>query len=167
MVATADNGEEGLSLLRAQRRLHDVVLLDIMMPVMDGFETLQRMKSDEALREIPVIMISSLDETEAVFRCLRMGASDYIPKPFNVMLLRALSNRIDAHLALSRVQRREREHVQLVEELAETVSQAEPGKRVPPRLRQLAVRKDAVGKLARAVERLARRSLTAELPPAH
>jgi phosphoserine phosphatase RsbU/P len=155
VVATADNGVAGLRLLRGQRPLHDVVLLDIKMPVMDGFETLERIRSDEALRDVPVIMISSVDETEAVIRCLRMGASDYIPKPFNVTLLQALSKRIDAQLAAKRAQRREREYERLLEELAAAIGRVEPGRPAPARVRQLSVRQDAVGKLARAVERLA------------
>ncbi|HEU5314955.1 MAG TPA: response regulator, partial [Chloroflexota bacterium] len=137
VVATADNGETGLRLLRAQRSQHDVILLDIMMPVMDGFETLRQLKADDALSDIPVIMISSVDETEAVIRCLRMGANDYIPKPFNVTLLRALSNRIDAHLTAKHAQRREHEYERLVEELADAIARVEPGQRAPGRLRQM------------------------------
>jgi DNA-binding response OmpR family regulator len=153
-VETADDGEAGLRLLRTRRPLFDVVLLDIMMPVMDGFETLRRMKADEDLRETPVIMISSVEETDAVIRCLRLGASDYIPKPFNAMLQRALTNRVDAHLAAKRAQRRERELLRLLDELADVTAGTEVGKTAPARLRQLGVRQDEAGKLARAILRL-------------
>ena len=162
-VATADNGEEGLAVLRAQRGLHDVVLLDIMMPVMDGFETLSRIKSDEALRDLPVVMISSVDETGAVTRCLQMGASDYILKPFNATRLHALSNRITALLTAKWAQRREREQALLLEDLAEAVSQLASGRPISRRLREIAARRDAPGRLARAVERLAGSARAMEL----
>ena len=67
----------------------DLVLLDIMMPEMDGYEVLQRLKADEALRHIPVIMISALSELDSAVRCIEMGAEDYLPKPFNPTLLKA------------------------------------------------------------------------------
>ena len=162
-VATADNGEEGLALLSTQRALHDVVLLDIMMPVMDGFETLSRIKSHEALRDLPVVMISSVDETDAVIRCLQMGASDYILKPFNATRLHALSNRITALLVGKWAQKREREQALLLEDLAEAVSQLASGKPIPRRLREIAARRDAPGRLARAVERLAGSARAMEL----
>src|ERR1035438_7543018 len=64
-------------------------LLDIMMPDMDGFQTLANLKQEPQLRELPVIMISALDELRSVVRCIEMGAEDYLPKPFNRVLLRA------------------------------------------------------------------------------
>jgi sigma-B regulation protein RsbU (phosphoserine phosphatase) len=67
----------------------DLVLLDIMMPGMDGREVLRRIKTDEKLRHIPVIMISALDQIESVVECIERGAEDYLPKPFNPVLLRA------------------------------------------------------------------------------
>src|SRR4051812_4945894 len=86
-VSTAENGQQALEMLKA--RPFDVVLLDIMMPEMDGYEVLERMKGDTTLRDIPVIVISALDEMDSVVRCIEMGAEDYLPKPFNPMLLRA------------------------------------------------------------------------------
>lgn len=67
----------------------DLVLLDIIMPDMDGREVLRRIKADEKLRHIPVIMISALDQLENVVECIELGAEDYLPKPFNPVLLRA------------------------------------------------------------------------------
>ena len=67
----------------------DLVLLDIMMPGMDGREVLRRIKTDEKLRHLPVIMISALDQIESVVECIERGAEDYLPKPFNPVLLRA------------------------------------------------------------------------------
>jgi class 3 adenylate cyclase/CheY-like chemotaxis protein len=67
----------------------DLILLDIMMPEMDGFEVLRRLKDDARLRHIPVIMISALDDLDAVVRCIALGAEDYLPKPFDPVLLKA------------------------------------------------------------------------------
>ena len=67
----------------------DLVLLDIMMPGIDGREVLRRIKTDEKLRHVPVIMISALDQIESVVACIEQGAEDYLPKPFNPVLLRA------------------------------------------------------------------------------
>jgi adenylate cyclase len=86
-VATAANGREALELLQAQPI--DLVLLDIMMPDMNGYEVLEQLKADPQLRHIPVIMISAIDEIESVIRCIELGAEDYLSKPFNPTLLRA------------------------------------------------------------------------------
>ena len=103
-VATSENGREALERLRSET--FDLVLLDIMMPEMDGYEVLQRLKADEALRHIPVIMISALSELDSVVRCIGMGAEDYLPKPFNPTLLKA---RIGACLEKKRAHDREQE----------------------------------------------------------
>jgi signal transduction histidine kinase/DNA-binding response OmpR family regulator len=86
-VATAGDGRHALELLNS--RSFDLVLLDIMMPELNGYEVLERMKADSRLRHIPVIMISALDELDSVIRCIELGAEDYLPKPFNPTLLRA------------------------------------------------------------------------------
>ncbi|MEP7016239.1 MAG: SpoIIE family protein phosphatase [Verrucomicrobiota bacterium] len=86
-VATAENGREAMERLRVET--FDLVLLDIMMPEMDGYEVLQRLKADDALRSIPVIMISALGQLDSVVRCIEMGAEDYLLKPFNPTLLKA------------------------------------------------------------------------------
>ena len=85
-VATAGHGREALELLAA--RPFDLVLLDVMMPDMNGYEVLETMKADPALRGIPVVMISALDEVDSVARCLELGADDYLAKPFDPTLLR-------------------------------------------------------------------------------
>lgn len=102
-VARAADGAEAMATLAA--RPFDAVLLDVMMPVMDGYETLRRMKADESLSAIPVIMISANDEAESVVRCIEMGAEDYLPKPFNATLLKA---RLGASLDKKRARDRER-----------------------------------------------------------
>jgi signal transduction histidine kinase len=101
-VATAENGRQALERLRAET--FDLVLLDIMMPEMDGYEVLRRLKADPALRHLPVIMISALSDLESVVRCIEMGAEDYLPKPFNPILLKA---RIGACLEKKRARDRE------------------------------------------------------------
>ena len=86
-VATAENGRRALELMRA--RPFDVVLLDLLMPEMDGWEVLERMKADDALRHVPAIVITSQDDLESAVRCIGMGAADVLPKPFNPVLLKA------------------------------------------------------------------------------
>lgn len=86
-LTTANNGSEALDLLRSKR--FDLVLLDIMMPDMTGYEVLEHMKADAGLRDIPAIMISALSEIDSVIRCIELGAEDYLQKPFNPTLLRA------------------------------------------------------------------------------
>src|SRR5204862_2459191 len=86
-VALAGDGRQALELLR--RRPFDLVLLDVIMPQMDGFQVLRQLKADVALRHVPVIMMSAFSETDGVARCLELGAEDYLPKPVNPALLRA------------------------------------------------------------------------------
>jgi signal transduction histidine kinase len=93
-VETAEDGKQALRMLRAEP--FDAVLLDLVMPNMDGYQALAEIKGDEVLRRIPVIVISSTDEMESIVRCIEMGAVDYLAKPFNPVLLHA---RIHASLA--------------------------------------------------------------------
>ena len=86
-VATAGDGLEALATMQANT--FDVVLLDIVMPEMDGYQVLERIASDARLRDIPVIVISAVDDIDSVVRCIEMGAVDYLPKPFNPTALKA------------------------------------------------------------------------------
>jgi signal transduction histidine kinase len=86
-VVQCADGRQALE--RVRRPGVELVLLDIMMPELDGYQVLDMMKSDEALRHIPVIMISALDEIQSIVRCIERGAEDYLPKPFDPVLLRA------------------------------------------------------------------------------
>jgi class 3 adenylate cyclase len=105
--------ESGLGALRLlEGEEVDLILLDVMMPDLDGFQVLQRLKADERFREIPVIMISGLHETESVIQCIETGAEDYLPKPFNSVLLRA---RINASLERKRWHDRERRYIARIE----------------------------------------------------
>jgi two-component system sensor histidine kinase/response regulator len=101
-VATAENGRQALEMLRADT--FDLVLLDIIMPEMDGYEVLEHLKADPTLSHLPVIMISALSELNSVVRCIEMGAEDYLTQPFNATLLKA---RIGASLEKKRARDRE------------------------------------------------------------
>ena len=105
-VSCAENGVEALALLRGEPA--DVVLLDIVMPELDGVTVLERIKADPAMNDTPVIMISGVDETDSVVRCIEIGADDYLPKPFDPVLLRA---RISAGLTKKRLHELERERL--------------------------------------------------------
>ena len=105
-VDIAENGQQALDMIRAQS--FDLVLLDIMMPEMDGYQVLEHAKADDALRDIPIIVISAIGEMDSVVRCIEMGAEEYLPKPFNPVLLKA---RIGACLEKKRL--RDQEHAYL------------------------------------------------------
>jgi serine phosphatase RsbU (regulator of sigma subunit) len=105
-VQSAEDGRQALELLRAGKpEAFDIVLLDILMPVMDGYQTLAEIKRDSDLTHLPVIMISALDEIDSVIRCVEMGATDYLPKPYNAALLRA---RIGTSLERKRLRDKEK-----------------------------------------------------------
>lgn len=102
-TAEAGDGQAALDVLA--REEVDLVLLDIMMPGIDGYETLARIKAHEDWRHVPVIMISALTEMDSVVRCIKLGAADYLPKPFNPTLLKA---RVGACLERKRLRDQER-----------------------------------------------------------
>jgi len=97
-VATAENGRIALETLR--RESFDLVLLDMEMPEMNGFQVLEQLKGDLQLRDVPVIVTSSLEGIDNVVRCIELGAEDYLPKPVNPVLLKA---RIGASLEKKRL----------------------------------------------------------------
>lgn len=99
-VHTANDGPSALALVK--RNPPDLILLDIMMPGMDGYEVCRRLKADECTRDIPVLFISALDATEDKLKAFAAGGVDYIPKPFQVPEVRA---RVQAHLGLRALQR--------------------------------------------------------------
>ncbi len=100
---TAENGRQGLEMLR--RGAYDLVLLDIEMPEMNGFQVLEACLQDVDLRNIPIIMTSSLDELDSVVKCIELGAEDYLHKPVNPILLRA---RVNASLEKKRLRDEQR-----------------------------------------------------------
>jgi adenylate cyclase len=105
-VRAAANGREALELFG--EKPSDVVLLDILMPELDGISVLEQLKMRPGADHVPVIMISAVDETESVARCIEIGADDYLPKPFNPVILRA---RINAGLAKKQLRDLERARV--------------------------------------------------------
>jgi class 3 adenylate cyclase len=115
-IITARDGREALNKVRQE--LPDLILLDIMMPVMDGFAVLAQLKADPALRNIAVIVISAMNDLESVIKGIKHGAEDYLPKPFEPTLLHA---RIAASLEKKslRDQQRKLLHTFAAEEVAE------------------------------------------------
>ena len=109
-VSVAANGQIALDLLLQQS--FDLILLDIMMPVMDGYEVLSHLRDDPNLRHIPVIVISAVDDKDSVVRCIEMGAEDYLFKPFDSTLLKA---RINASLEKKRLRDKEQQYLQALE----------------------------------------------------
>lgn len=106
----ASSGRDALEMLKSSA--FDVVLLDVLMPEMDGYQVLEAIMADHALKHIPVIMVSALDEMDSVIRCIELGAQDYLPKPANALLLKA---RINASLAKKRMHDLERRYVEQIE----------------------------------------------------
>jgi adenylate cyclase len=103
-IVFAGHGAEALDLLRRQQ--FDLLLLDVLMPELDGYGVLAQLKDDPHLRDIPVIMTSALDELDSVVTCIEMGAEDYLTKPINPVLLNA---RINASLEKKRLRDQQRE----------------------------------------------------------
>ena len=126
----------------------DMVLLDIVMPGMDGFEVLQAMKADAALRDIPAIVISSLEEMDDVVKAIELGAEDFLTKSFDVVLLRA---RLNAGLERKRLRDQELEYLHQVDRLAAASRMVEARGFDPSRLGldDISRRDDALGNLSR------------------
>ena len=103
-VSFAENGRQALEMM--QNQAFDLVLLDIEMPEMNGYEVLEHLNADPHWRDIPVIMISAVDEIDSVVKCIEMGAADYLNKPFNPVLLKA---RVNASLEKKRLLDKQRE----------------------------------------------------------
>jgi CheY-like chemotaxis protein len=150
-VVEAVDGREALD--RLAEAPIDVVLLDIMMPVMDGYATLAAIKADPELARIPVIIISGVDDVASVVRCIEMGATDYLPKPFQPAILQA---RLDASLASKRLRDLELEYLEQVSRVTGAAAALEAGAADLGDLASVAARDDALGVLARRFESMAR-----------
>ena len=111
-VQTAPDGKKALVMIESGA--FDLVLLDIMMPELNGYQVLQHLQDSPAWRDLPVIMISALDEMDSVVRCIELGAADYLAKPFNPVLLRA---RVGACLEKKRLRDLEKEQKRQLQEL--------------------------------------------------
>jgi sigma-B regulation protein RsbU (phosphoserine phosphatase) len=110
VVTVAEHGRAALD--RMAKEPFDLVLLDIMMPELTGYEVLEILKSDAALRDIPVVMITAATEEESIVRCLTLGAEDHLPKPFNPAILRA---RVSSSLAKKRLRDTEKLYARSLE----------------------------------------------------
>jgi len=149
----AEDGRQALAMLREHP--FDLVLLDIIMPELDGYQVLEQMKADSTLRDIPVIVISAEQELDSVVKGIELGAADYLPKTFDPILLKA---RISACLEKKRFRDQEIEYLRQVERLTEaaTVVEAETFNPDSLSLEDVTARTDALGRLARVFERMAR-----------
>ncbi|MCG2634316.1 MAG: response regulator [Gammaproteobacteria bacterium] len=110
-VLHADTGLGGLAVLAEQNV--DLILLDLLLPDLNGYQVLQKIKQDETTAHLPVIMISGLDEQAGVVNCIQAGAEDYLTKPVDPVLLRA---RLEASLDRLRLRLRERQHLNELEQ---------------------------------------------------
>lgn len=149
-VECAEDGNRALEMVGAQP--FDLVLLDVMMPEVDGYEVLQRIKEDPKTRDIPVIMISALDDVESIVVCIERGAEDYLPKPFDPVLLRA---RVSASLEKKRLRDMEVEYLEQVKQVIEAASAVESGSYREGSLSAVATRDDELGRLARVFDAMA------------
>jgi len=149
-VVPAAGGSEALALMA--REQVDVVLLDVLMPDLDGLAVLERIKANPATHDVPVIMISALDELSAIARCIEAGAVDYLPKPFEPVVLRA---RLAASLVEKRFRDQERELARALAVVTDAASAVEAGTYQTGQLGDVAQRGDAVGRLARVMDRMA------------
>lgn len=149
-VECAAGGHAALARLRDQP--FDLVLLDVLMPDLDGLAVLQRIKADPATRDIPVIMISALDDVASVVRCIERGAEDHLPKPFDPVLLRA---RIGACLEKKRLRDVELVYLREVERVIQAATAVEAGTYVSGDLAAVAHRGDELGRLARVFDAMA------------
>lgn len=109
-VTVAENGQQALE--KVAKQCYDLILLDILMPITDGFQVLTQLKANETQRDIPVIIISSLDDQEHVVTGIRMGADDCLPKPFDPVILGA---RVEACLERKRWHDQEQEYLAIIE----------------------------------------------------
>ncbi len=140
------------ALERLGKEKFDLVLLDVLMPDLDGLAVLERMKADPALRDIPVIMISALDDVASVVRCIERGAEDHLAKPFDPVLLRA---RINACLEKKQLRDAELEYLEQVGRVIQAATAVETGSYESGSLGEIAQRGDELGRLARVFDGMA------------
>ena len=138
VAGEAADGRAALDAIRATGP--DVVLLDLLMPVLDGYATLAEIKADPALDHVPVIMVSAVPELESVIRCIELGATDYLPKPFSAAVLRA---RLSSSLAAKRLRDVERDHLRRMAAVVDGEGLADES-----------LRDDVVGRMARRLRRM-------------
>ncbi len=157
LVEEAENGRQALERLAAGPI--DLVLLDLIMPELDGYATLEAIKADPRLQHVPVIIISSVEELDSIVRCIEMGATDYLPKPFQPAILRA---RVDASLSGKRLRDLELEYLEQVGRVTGAAQALEEGQTDLGELALVAARHDALGALARRFDSMAREVIARE-----
>jgi CheY-like chemotaxis protein/class 3 adenylate cyclase len=155
-IAAFDGGQ---ALEQVRNACPDLVLLDIMMPVMDGFAVLERLKADPATRDIPVVIISAVNDLASIVKGIRHGADDYLPKPFEPVLLQA---RI--RTGLDRKLRRdlELEYLRQVERLTAAAESVQASAYDEAAIAPVAARDDALGNLARVFRKMAQEVVARE-----
>jgi two-component system cell cycle response regulator len=151
-AVTAVDGRDALAILESDATGFDAVLLDILMPALDGYETLAAIKATPATSHLPVIVISDVDDAASVVRCIEIGATDYLTKPFNRSILHA---RVNASLAQKRLRDLELEYLEQVGRVTEAAVTLEQGTWEAGSLDGVAQRSDALGLLARTFRRMA------------
>ncbi len=149
IVFTADCGDTALAL--AARECVDLILLDVLMPGLSGYDVLSRLKADAALRDVPVLMISALDQTSSVTRCIALGADDYLTKPFDPLVLRA---RVNSCLRKKWARDFELAYLRGVEKVTAAALAVEAGSFAPDSLDEVGERSDSLGNLARLFQRM-------------
>jgi len=145
-----EKGRQALDKLQAEP--FDLVLLDVEMPEMDGYAVLDHLKADPHLRDLPVLMISAVEELESVVRCIELGAQDYLPKPFNPVLLRA---RLSACLERKRLRDQEIDYLQQVGRVTAAAAAIRANTFQAESLDEVARRSDELGQLALVFQEMA------------
>jgi two-component system, cell cycle response regulator len=150
-TVSANTGRSALA--QVAKTSPDLILLDIMMPEMDGFEVLRQLKAEAKYHNIPVVIISALSDLNNVVKGIKLGAEDYLPKPFNEILLRA---RIEAGLAKKRWRDQEVAYLQQVTRLTDAAAAVEAQQFDPESLSEIAARTDGLGQLTRLFQQMVR-----------
>lgn len=149
-VVEAESGQRALE--RLAEGAFDLVLLDVLMPDMDGMAVLERIKHNPATRDLPVIMISALDDMPSIVRCIEGGAVDFLPKPFDPVLLKA---RISSSLEKKHLRDAEKEYLRQVAIVIEAATAVEHGAYDSAVLAAVGRRDDELGRLARVFDGMA------------
>jgi DNA-binding response OmpR family regulator len=156
-TVSAFDGAEALAQVRAQAP--DLVLLDIMMPVMDGFAVLERLKADATTRDLPVVVISAVNDLSSIVKGIQLGADDYLPKPFEPVILQA---RIRTGLDRKLRRDQEIEYLRQVERLTAAAESVQASAYDENAIAPVAARDDALGNLARVFRKMAKEVVARE-----
>jgi CheY-like chemotaxis protein len=151
VVATATNASQALRLLNSIP--FDAIAIDVLMPGTDGLDLLRQLKQDEKLKHIPAIAISTLETIDLALKCIEFGAEDYLPKPFDPILLQT---RISTCLEKKRLRDRELRYLQQVERLISAATAVETNSFNPDSLDELSQYPHQLGQLARVFQQMAR-----------